>query len=437
MAILSQDQFDQQVLALINAERSNEGLASLTLVEELDAASDQYAQRLATGDFLDHVDPSTNSKPWDRAEAAGYDQWTTVGENIAAGYQTPETVVDGWMNSPLHRDNILDASFTHTGIGYYYLANDTGQSNWNHYWVQKFGSGDPTPGTYSPESSSSETLNVTIIDNDDPDFSTDGTWHKSVLKPSFNGNARYNSAGVGNDSATWNFTGLAPDVAYIVGTTWSAHSNRATDSPFTITGGVNPFTVDVNQELSPNDFTFQGKNWEALGTVTPTSSTLTVELTDDANQFVVADAVGIIPLGSPTIIDDGDSGFSKFGRWRNSGVKPSFNSDSLFNSAGVGHHTAQWDFTGVSAGTYLISASWSAHSNRATDSPFTIIGGTSPITVEINQEIAPNDFVDLGYSWEILGSVTISGDSISVLLSDDANQYVVADAIRIDPLSFS
>jgi Ca2+-binding RTX toxin-like protein len=156
MTILNQDKFDQQVLDLINAERTKAGLKSLILVEELDTASDRYAERLATGDFFDHTDPSNGSKPWDRAAAEGYDQWSTVGENIAAGYTTAESVVAGWLSSPGHRANILNASFTHTGIGYYYLANDTGRSNYNRYWVQVFGAGDPTPGNYKPETDSEE-----------------------------------------------------------------------------------------------------------------------------------------------------------------------------------------------------------------------------------------------------------------------------------------
>ncbi|HCF82769.1 MAG TPA: serine protease, partial [Ruminococcaceae bacterium] len=51
------------------------------------------------------------------------------GENIAYGYRTPAEVVEGWLNSPGHRANILTGSFTHIGVGY----NENG-----NYWVQLF-----------------------------------------------------------------------------------------------------------------------------------------------------------------------------------------------------------------------------------------------------------------------------------------------------------
>ncbi|WRH65149.1 MAG: CAP domain-containing protein [Planktothrix sp. GU0601_MAG3] len=76
--------------------------------------------------------------PWDRIKATGYN-YSWAAENIYASPATPEAAVEGWMNSPLHRDNILDPNLTEIGVGYYYLADDTGNVNWNHYWTQNFG----------------------------------------------------------------------------------------------------------------------------------------------------------------------------------------------------------------------------------------------------------------------------------------------------------
>ena len=45
----------------------------------------------------------------------------------------------GWMGSAGHRANILNCSFRDIGVGYTYLANDTGQVNYHHYWTQDFG----------------------------------------------------------------------------------------------------------------------------------------------------------------------------------------------------------------------------------------------------------------------------------------------------------
>ena len=149
MAILPQDQFDQQVLNLVNQYRAQNGLSALILSQELDQAADKYANRMATGDFFSHTDPN-GSTPFTRMRAEGY-QYTTAGENIAAGYATPESVVQGWINSPGHRANILNANYKHMGIGYAYLANDTGSVNYRHYWVQTFGAGDSNYGVYGAE----------------------------------------------------------------------------------------------------------------------------------------------------------------------------------------------------------------------------------------------------------------------------------------------
>jgi hypothetical protein len=76
-----------------------------------------------------------------------------VGENIAAGQTTPEQVVQGWINSPGHRANMLSNNYTEIGIGYEFLANDTGSVNYNHYWAQVFGKS--LDGTVSPAPSPS------------------------------------------------------------------------------------------------------------------------------------------------------------------------------------------------------------------------------------------------------------------------------------------
>jgi uncharacterized protein YkwD len=51
---------------------------------------------------------------------------------------TPEAVVAGWMNSPGHRANILKPELKEIGVGYYFLADDTGKVNYHHYWTQVF-----------------------------------------------------------------------------------------------------------------------------------------------------------------------------------------------------------------------------------------------------------------------------------------------------------
>jgi hypothetical protein len=99
---------------------------------------------------------------------------------------------------------------------------------------------------------------------------------------------------------------------------------------------------------------------------------------------------------------------------------------------------ATWTFT-VAPGQYRVSATWIPHANRATDAPYKIFDGTSELnSVPIDQEQAPADFTDAdaGSSWKDLGGpYTIAGNTLVVQLSNAANQYVIADAIRIERMA--
>jgi uncharacterized protein YkwD len=130
----------QQVLDLTNAERNKGGLQPLRLNNKLNQSAQAHSQDMAIADYFSHTG-ANGSNAGDRAATAGY-YYSSLGENIAAGYITPQEVVQGWMNSPGHRANIMNAGYQELGIGYYYLANDTGNVNYNYYWTQEFG----TPG---------------------------------------------------------------------------------------------------------------------------------------------------------------------------------------------------------------------------------------------------------------------------------------------------
>ncbi|MFB2938268.1 CAP domain-containing protein [Aerosakkonemataceae cyanobacterium BLCC-F154] len=139
------DYFVNRVLELTNIERSKYGLQPLTFNPQLAQAAQIHSQNMALQDFFDHTGLD-GSRPSDRATAVGYPS-TFVGENIYAGLNTPEAVVEGWMNSSGHRANILNPDYRALGVGYYFLANDTGNVNYNHYWTQNFGAvfGDVPP----------------------------------------------------------------------------------------------------------------------------------------------------------------------------------------------------------------------------------------------------------------------------------------------------
>jgi uncharacterized protein YkwD len=113
--------FAGQVLALLNQQRTANGLPALHEVGPLDQSAEAYSETMmeATAGgavYLSHTSPDGASFS-DRIAQAGYNNWTSLGENIAAGQRSPQEVVDAWMNSPGHRANILDGSFRDVGIG--------------------------------------------------------------------------------------------------------------------------------------------------------------------------------------------------------------------------------------------------------------------------------------------------------------------------------
>ena len=130
--------FMNEVLALTNVERRNANLPEFTLNQNLSKAAQIQSEDLAIGDFFAHTSP-TGTTLADRLAVGGYTDYATAGENIAAGQASAEQVVREWMESPSHRENILDPEFTELGVGYYFLENDTGEINFNNYWTQTFG----------------------------------------------------------------------------------------------------------------------------------------------------------------------------------------------------------------------------------------------------------------------------------------------------------
>jgi uncharacterized protein YkwD len=116
----------------VNQERAKQGLPPLAWHSALAAAAGSYAQTMASTNCFSHTCPPVTDMV-QRDVNAGYFPWRSLGENIAAGQQTPEEVMQAWMNSPGHRANILNASYKDIGIG-----RATGGS-YGIYWVQEFG----------------------------------------------------------------------------------------------------------------------------------------------------------------------------------------------------------------------------------------------------------------------------------------------------------
>lgn len=119
--------YEKQVVDLVNKERAANGLAPLTLNEKLCGVARTKSQDMKDLGYFSHTSPTYGS-PFDMMKSFGI-SYRTAGENIAMGQRTPEEVVNAWMNSPGHRANILNPSFTQIGVGY--VAN-------GNYWTQMF-----------------------------------------------------------------------------------------------------------------------------------------------------------------------------------------------------------------------------------------------------------------------------------------------------------
>ncbi|MGW0613148.1 CAP domain-containing protein [Streptomyces sp. NPDC002788] len=121
----------EAVTDLTNRERARAGLLPLTVDPLLTSAAQAHSTDMVARAFYAHTAPD-GSRPWDRAAAAGSTR-RSIGENIACGQRSPAEVVEGWINSPGHRANILDPGFTHIGIGF------AGGGRAGTYWTQLFG----------------------------------------------------------------------------------------------------------------------------------------------------------------------------------------------------------------------------------------------------------------------------------------------------------
>lgn len=119
--------FAQEVLDLVNVERAKEHLNPLKLSSSLN----HYAQ----------IRAKEITKSFSHTRPSGYSCFTVipkpyrmVGENIAAGQRSAKEVVQAWMDSPGHRENIMNPKFKELGMGYVYLPD----SKYKHYWAQFF-----------------------------------------------------------------------------------------------------------------------------------------------------------------------------------------------------------------------------------------------------------------------------------------------------------
>ncbi|MGE0874428.1 MAG: hypothetical protein AB7O31_07140 [Burkholderiales bacterium] len=262
--------------------------------------------------ILDNVSPVfSTTGTWPASTAvSGY-----IGANYQAKLQSapPGAVVV---------DN-TDAGFSVTGT----WATSTSVSgymgtNYQHHYAN----GEPPTAVVADNSSGSAT----------------GTWPTSTSVSGYVGtNYQVHAGGSGSNVFTWTLN--APGTGtYEVYARWTQHPNRATNAKYSVSHAGGSDVVTVNQEAG-------GGSWNLLGTYTFNAGASTVSLSDEANGYVIADAVMLVPPNAAP-------------------------------------NTATWTLPVATTGTYNVYARWTAHPNRATDAKYTVNHAGGASTVTANQE---------------------------------------------------
>jgi uncharacterized protein YkwD len=124
----------QQLLADTNAKRQAEGLSPLTLNSTLSVAAANKAADMFTNNYWAHNSP-TGATPWEFITGAGY-HYTVAGENLAKNFSDSQGVIDAWMASSSHRENLLKSNYRDVGFA---VVNGTLNGEETTLVVQMFG----------------------------------------------------------------------------------------------------------------------------------------------------------------------------------------------------------------------------------------------------------------------------------------------------------
>jgi hypothetical protein len=229
-----------------------------------------------------------------------------------------------------------------------------------------------------------------IVDNWDADFQ--GYWASMTTEEIYDVNIRYHASGTGSDTAVFTPT-FSQTGSYNVYAWWTSGPNRASNAPYTINHSSGSDIVPINQKENGAQFVY-------LGTY-PFDS-------QSGNTSVVVDNENAVFVGSWTQVPSTEC----------------YGMTHQYTVAGTGSLTATFTPDLPQAGTYDIYAWWTAGPARATNAPYTINHSGGSDVVLMDQEQG-------GGGWTYLGTYYFdAGTEGSVELSDDADDYVFADAIK-------
>ncbi len=111
------EEYSNKILEYVNIERQEAGLYPLQKDYLLTLAARLKMEDMIKYDYFSHTNPTNNKKWSEFIKESGY-VYKKIGENLAIGYNDPKKAVEGWMESPTHRANILSDGFIHSGIAH-------------------------------------------------------------------------------------------------------------------------------------------------------------------------------------------------------------------------------------------------------------------------------------------------------------------------------
>ncbi len=203
-------------------------------------------------------------------------------------------------------------------------------------------------------------------------------------------------------------------------------------------------SVDTSGDGTPRTATYQintpGGSWDWSDNGTYTVSMLSDQVSDTSDNFVAAGDLGSFLVNIPVsvVIDDGDADCTLVGNWPLGALAGGYGQDYRYSGAGSGSDQATWQFQDLTAGTYEVLVTWVPYPGRATNAPYSLYAPTLERTVHVNQLVAPQQDAELNGVWfESLGTVSVdSSGALQVVLSDNANGNVIADAVWVKSVSF-
>ncbi|NQU23179.1 MAG: tandem-95 repeat protein [Candidatus Nealsonbacteria bacterium] len=398
-----------------------------------DEASELIADGVAA--FTGRYQPEGNLSDFDGGDVGG--DWTleiTDDKRRTGGtlVSWSLTVTPGVPNQPPVADDDAAETDEDTSVTVSVLANDD----------------DPDGGTLSLDSVDTTGTRGLVIDNGDGTITYDPAGLFDTLKPGESEEDTFSytlgDGQSGTDTATVTVTisgvndlptagddsySTAVDTQLNVAAPGVLGNDADPDDPLTLTTG--PYITDQGVQVTLNadggSFVYD----PPAGFTGTDSFTYTVTGGSDATTGTVTIDVNETPV--ETIIDDGDAGYEDTG-WKSKANEGAYGGDYSYATAGDVSETATWTFDGLAAGDYDVFATWvSQPIKHASNAPYTVMVDDLVIEeVPVNQRVAPDGQVVAG--WQILGTYTIDGGTLTVKLSNNnADGYVIADAIRIVP----